>query len=183
MAVLDIIYGPSPIFRQKADTFVSIDQESVKLAEDMLETMYEYRGIGIAANMIGVCKRVIVLDLQQEGVKMPYVLFNPEITWKSEETSKNEEASLSFPGISAEITRPTSIKVSYLDKKGEHHELEANDWFATVIQHEMDYLDGKTYLDRLSKIKRDRLLKKMLKMMKHNHHSSCGDPSCGHDHH
>lgn len=183
MAVLDIIYGPSPIFRQKADAFVSIDQEAVKLAEDMLETMYEYRGIGIAANMIGVCKRVIVIDLQQEGVKMPYVLFNPEVTWKSDQNSVNEEASLSFPGISAEIERPNSIKVSYLNKKGEHQELEANDWFATVIQHEMDYLDGRTYLDHLSKIKRDRLLKKMLKMTKQNQQSSCGDANCGHDHH
>ncbi len=183
MAILDIVFGPSPVFKQKAEAFSIIDSDAVTLAEDMLETMYEYRGIGIAANMVGVTKRLIVLDLQQEGVRMPYVMFNPEITWSSEEKATNEEASLSFPGISAQVTRPTSIKISYLDKKGETKELEAKDWFATVIQHEMDYLDGRTYLDHLSKMKRDRLIKKMQKMMKNHHHSSCGDPSCDLDHH
>lgn len=183
MAILDIIYGPSPIFKKKAQPFTAVDDVAIQLASDMLETMYEYRGIGIAANMVGVLKRIIVIDLQQEGVKMPYVLFNPEITWKSDDYSTNEEASLSFPGISAEVSRPKAIKVSYLDKKGEQQELEANDWFATVTQHEMDYLDGRTYLDHLSKMKRDRLLKKMQKMMKHSHSHSCGDPTCDRDHH
>ncbi|MEX0298908.1 MAG: peptide deformylase [Kordiimonas sp.] len=177
MAILDIVFGPSPIFKQKAEAFEVIDGEAIRLAEDMLETMYEYRGIGIAANMVGVAKRVIVVDLQQEGVRMPYVLFNPEVTWSSEETATNEEASLSFPGVSAKVTRPASIKLSYLDKKGEAKELEAKDWFATVIQHEMDYLDGRTYLDRISKMKRDRLLKKMQKNMKQDQ-TCCDDPTC-----
>lgn len=183
MAVLDIVYGPSPIFRKKAAAFETIDDEARQIAEDMLETMYEYRGIGIAANMVGILKQVMVVDLQQEGVRMPYVFFNPEIVWHSDDVAVNEEASLSFPGISAEVKRPNAIKVSYLDKKGEEKELKADGWFATVIQHEMDYLQGRTYLDNISKMKRDRLLKKMQKQIKQAHSQSCGDPHCGHDHH
>lgn len=182
MALLEIVTAPNLIFRKKAVPVDRMDDEIANLVDDMLETMYENRGIGIAANMVGVLKRVIVIDIQADGRRDPLVCINPEMTWRSEEMATNEEASLSFPGISAEITRPNAIKVTYLGRDGEQHTLEAEGWLATVIQHEMDYLDGRTYLDHLSKMKRDRLMKKMQKYLKQAHHA-CGDPHCGHDHH
>lgn len=183
MALLEIVYGPHPIFKTKAEPFHQIDEDARQLASDMLETMYEYRGVGMAANMIGVAKQLIVVDLQQEGVRMPYVMFNPEVINSSDDQSTNEEASLSFPGISAEVTRANEVTVKYLDKKGEEKKIDAEGWFATVIQHEIDYLHGRTYLDHLSKMKRDRLIKKMQKQLKQAHKSSCTDPHCGHEHH
>jgi peptide deformylase len=182
MALRDIVTAPNPIFRQKAEPFDAIDAAAVALADDMLETMYAHRGIGIGANMVGVARRLIVVDIQSDGNRAPLVCFNPEITWQSDDTSTNEEASLSFPGISADITRPSAIRLTYLDREGAERELEADGWLAVVIQHEMDYLDGRTYLDRLSKMKRDRLIKKMQKYQKSAQHG-CGDPHCGHDHH
>ncbi|SDD68262.1 peptide deformylase [Kordiimonas lacus] len=181
MAHLHIVAAPNPIFRQKAVPVVDVDDGIKALAEQMLDVMYENRGIGIAANMVGLLHRIIVVDIQPDGNRDPLVCINPEITWASDETSTNEEASLSFPGISADITRPNAIKLTYLDQQGEKQELDAEGFLAIVIQHEMDYLDGRTYLDHLSKMKRDRLLKKMQKYLKQGH--ACGDPHCGHDHH
>ncbi|WP_286831321.1 MULTISPECIES: peptide deformylase [Kordiimonas] len=181
MAHLHIVTAPNPIFRQKALPVVDVDDGIKALAGQMLDVMYENRGIGIAANMVGLLHRIIVVDIQPDGNRDPLVCINPEITWASDETSTNEEASLSFPGISADITRPNAIKLTYLDQQGEKQELDAEGFLAIVIQHEMDYLDGRTYLDHLSKMKRDRLLKKMQKYLKQGH--ACGDPHCGHDHH
>ena len=179
MALLDIVIGPDPIFRKKAVPFEVIDDTAKAFADDLLHTMYENRGIGIAANMVGEAKRLIIVDIQQDGRRDPLICFNPRIEWLSNEQALNEEASLSFPGISAEIKRPTGIKLSYQDENGTDHSLEANGWLATVIQHEMDYLDGRTYLDHLSKMKRDRLLKKMQKYLKDTSASSCcSDPNC-----
>jgi len=183
MAVLDLIIAPNPVFQQKAAPIDDFDDTTKTLADDMLETMYANRGIGIGANMIGVLKRIVVVDIQASGTREPLVLINPEITWASDETTTNEEASLSFPGISAEITRPNAIKLDYRDSDGAPQALSAEGWLAVVIQHEMDYLDGKSYLRHLSKIKRDRLLKKMQKHLKHAHSHACGDPHCGHEHH
>lgn len=180
MSVLDLIIGPDPIFRQKASPVDVIDDEIQKLCYDMLETLYVERGIGIGANMIGVLKRIIVVDLQEEGVRKPLICINPKINEASKDMETREEASLCFPGIRAEIKRPSRITLSYQDQSGEKHTLEANGWLATVIQHEIEYLDGRTFLDNLSKMKRDRLLKKMQKQLKHNH--DCNDPHCGHEH-
>ncbi len=182
MAILPLVYAPNPIFRQKAAPVSEVNDDIRQLADDMLETMYDMRGIGMGANMVGVLKRIIVVDIQEEGVKKPLVCLNPEITWASDETSTNEEASLCFPGVSADISRPSSIKMTYMGLDGETHDLEASDWLATVLQHEVDYLNGKTYLDHLSKMKRDRLLKKSIKYQKHAHSHACHDPHCGHDH-
>jgi len=181
MAHLHIITAPDPIFRKKASAVSSVTDDIKALADQMLDVMYENRGIGIAANMVGLLHRMIVVDIQPEGNREPLVCINPEIIWASDEMSTNEEASLSFPGISADITRPNAIKLKYLDRNGDKQELDAEGFLAIVIQHEMDYLDGRTYLDHLSKMKRDRLLKKMQKYLKQGH--ACGDPHCGHDHH
>jgi len=119
----------------------------------------------MGANMIGVLKRIIVIDLQENGTRKPFAFINPEIIWRSEEMQTFQEASLCFPGISANIMRPNAIKVRYLDIDGNPQELEAKGYFATVIQHEIDYLDGKVFLDYLSPLKRNALLKKMQKHM------------------
>ncbi|WP_417463712.1 peptide deformylase [Kordiimonas sp.] len=182
MTNLSLITAPNPIFRQKAVAVDDVNDDVRALANQMLDIMYESRGIGIAANMVGLLKRIVVLDLQPEGHREPMVCINPEILWRSDATSTHEEASLSFPGISAEITRPDAIRLAYLDMEGTRHEIDADGWLATVLQHEIDYLDGKTYLDHLSKMKRDLLLKKMqkyIKQMKNHVHG----PGCGHDHH
>lgn len=182
MALLEIIIAPNPIFRTKSAPVTEFDDSVRALVSDMLETMYANRGIGIAANMVGKAAQIIIVDIQANGEREPLVCINPKLVWMSEDKATNEEASLSFPGISADITRPIAIKMAYQDVDGEAHELDAEDWLATVIQHELDYLEGRTYLDHLSKMKRDRLMKKMQKYLKQQSHS-CGDPHCGHDHH
>ena len=180
MAVLQLILGPDPILRQKAVAIADFGDQTKQLVADMFETLYEHKAIGIGANMIGEAQQVFVLDLQENDTKSPLTCINPEIIWESTEREKHKEASLCFPGISAEITRPKAVKIKYQDLDGKHQELDATGWLATVIQHEMDYLSGKNYLDHLSKMKRDRLIKKMQKQLKSN---SCGDPSCEHEHH
>lgn len=179
MAVLPLIVGPHPALRKRAEAVQTVDDSVRQLCDDMLETLYAERGIGMGANMVGILKQIIVVDLQEEGVRKPLICINPEIIKQSENQVTHEEASLCFPGIRAEITRPETVEIKYLDPSGAPHTLAAEGWLATVVQHEMEYLEGRTFLDNLSKVKRDRLIKKMQKQMKH----ACGDPHCGHDHH
>ena len=181
MAVLQLILGPDPILAQKAAPVANIDENIKQLVDDMFDTLYARRGLGIGANMVGELKRIIVVDMQEDGVKNPMTCINPETTWRSETMEMHEEASLCFPGISAEISRADAIKITYQDIEGTACSLSAEGWLAAIIQHEVDYLDGKTYLDYLSRMKRERLLKKMIKQLKHSH--SCGDAACDHDHH
>jgi len=177
MKTLDIISAPNPIFRTKAEPVAEVNDEIREIVDQMFATMEFERAVGLGANMVGILKRIAVVDLHEGGVSKPYCFINPEITWSSEETNTQEEASLSFAGISAEITRPKAIKVKYLDRDGKQQELEADGFLACVIQHEIDYLDGKTFLDHLSKMKRDMLVKKMLKHIKmyppHVHGDHC----------
>lgn len=177
MTTLQLVMAPNPIFRQKAAEVTEFDDDLRVLTEQMLEILYQERGIGLGANMVGLLKRIIVIDLQEEGERKPLVCINPVLTGHSDETNKREEASLCFPGIRAEISRPASIDVAYQDVEGVRHTLQAEGWLATVIQHEMEYLDGRTFLDNLSKMKRDRLLKKMQKEQKH---ACCGTSHCSH---
>lgn len=181
MASLNLIMAPNPIFKQSALPVTNIDDDVRALCHDMLETLYEERGIGVAAPMVGILKRIIVIDLQEDGIRSPLVCINPTVNSTSTETQKHEEASLCFPGIRAEIERPTAINLDYLDMEGKTQNLQAKGWLSTVIQHELEYLDGKVFLDNLSKLKRNRLIKKMVKDMKHA--QACGDPHCGHEHH
>jgi len=180
MAVLQLVLGPDPILKQTAAPVDEITDEIKTLVADMFDTLYERKGLGIGANMVGALQRIVVVDLQENGEKKPLACINPEIIWCSDKLESREEASLCFPGISADVKRPEAVKVRFQDLDGKTHEIEANGWFATVLQHEIDYLDGKIYLDYLSKMKRDRLIKKMQKQIRSH---SCGDPSCGHDHH
>lgn len=160
---LQLTYGPDPIFRKKATAVAEVDDGVRETVEAMFDLLYREKGVGIGANMAGLLQRIVVIDLQEGGARQPLALINPEIIWSGEETQTFTEASLSFPGISAEITRPKSIKVRYLDCEGCAQELEAEGWLAQVIQHEVDYLDGKTYLDHLSATKRNMLMRKYKK--------------------
>ncbi len=178
MAILPIIHAPHPIFKQKMKHVGVVNDLVQELAQDMLDTMYAEGAIGLGANMVGIDQRIIVLDLRDEGSK-PYVMINPEIVQKSAEISEFEEASVSFPGISAVIKRPNKIKVKYLDINGEMQTLEAEGFLARVILHEADYLDGVVYLDYLSKMKKDMLMDKMTKFIKHNPPHVHG-PHCKH---
>ena len=173
MAPLELIIAPNPVFRKKAEAVSDVTDEVRGYADEMLDIMYSNRGIGVGANMVGLLKRIVVLDLQPEGRREPLVLINPEVVWQSDVTSTNEEAP---------ITRPDAVRVRYLDRDGVQQELDADGWLATVLQHEMEYLEGRTYLDNLSKMKRDLLIKKMQKFIKQSSHHVHG-PNCGHAHH
>ena len=163
MALLPLIYRPNEIFSKIAAPVDRVDDKIRLLIDDMFETMYHEHAIGMGANMVGVLQRIVVIDMQEDGMRKPHSFINPEIIWYSDEVHQFNEASICFPGISAKITRPKAVKVSYLDYHGMPQELEADGFFATVIQHEVDYLNGKIFLDYLSKMKKDMLLKKLRK--------------------
>lgn len=163
---LPLYLAPHPIFRQKAHAVDVVDEEIRHLIARMFATLEHEYAIGLGANMVGVLKRIIVVNLKDSNQR--YAMVNPEITERSKEMQQFEEASICFPGISAKVSRPKAIKVNYLDEEGNPQTLAADGFLATVIQHEMDYLDGKIFVDYLSKIKRDMLLKKSEKYLKHN---------------
>lgn len=163
MPSLSLVYAPHPIFNKKAEPVTQVDDSTRQLVDAMFHTLYLERGVGLAAPMVGISQQIAIVDLQEDGMQQPYCFINPTITWYSEEKQTFTEASLSFPGISSPITRPNSIKIRYLDRDGIEKELSAEGFFATVIQHELDYLEGKTFLHYLSPLKREMLLKKMKK--------------------
>jgi len=133
----------------------------------MFETMYKAPGIGLAAIQVGVPARMVVMDLsKREAESEPKVFINPEITWSSEETSKYEEGCLSIPEVHEDVERPARVKVKYLDLDGNLHEEDADGLFATCIQHEVDHLNGVLFIDHISKLKRDRTIKKFTKTAK-----------------
>jgi peptide deformylase len=138
-----------------------------KLVEAMFESMYEAPGIGLAAVQLGELKRVVTMDLsKKEGPPNPQVFINPEIVWKSEERSTYEEGCLSIPEIHEDVERPARVKLKYLDIEGKQHEVNAEGLFATCIQHEVDHLNGVLFIDHISKLKRDRIIKKFSKAAK-----------------
>ena len=167
MALRDILILPDKRLRQVSDPVKKIDAGIRKLIEDMFETMYDAPGIGLAAIQVGTPKRIITMDLaKKEEPKNPQVFINPEILWTSEEKATYEEGCLSIPEYYSDVARPAQVKVKYLDREGEPRELEANGLFATCLQHEIDHLNGVLFIDHLSKLKRDRVLKKFTKAAK-----------------
>lgn len=168
MAVLPLIYAPNPIFKKIAAPVIEVDDEIRSLIDDMFATLEYHKALGIGANMVGVLQQIAIVDLPENSISKPYIFINPEIFWRSQEEQIHEEASLCFLGISAQIKRAKAIKMRYLDYNGEKQEIEADGFLATVIQHEVDYLHGITFLDHLSKLKRDKLLKKMQNFIKKN---------------
>ena len=169
MSVLKLYEYPHPILHQKAERVLKVDDEMRRFLDDMLETMYADKGVGLAAPQVGVSRRVIVIDTEQRDEDgnykpgKPMYLINPEIVYKSEEMILFCEGCLSVPGQSAEVERHQKIKVRYLDYDGKECEIEAEDYPAVVLQHEIDHLDGILYIDRLSRLKRNMLLKKLAK--------------------
>ena len=167
MALRDIIILPDKRLRQVSEPVGKITAEIKKLVEDMFDTMYEAPGIGLAAIQVGMPKRVVTMDLaKKDDPKAPQVFINPEILWASEEKATYEEGCLSIPEFYGDVERPAQVKVKYLDLEGEPHEVEANGLLATCLQHEIDHLNGVLFIDHLSKLKRDRVLKKFEKAAK-----------------
>ena len=164
MAIKNIITEPNKILRQKSLPVNKIEKEEQLLMDDMLETMYDAKGIGLAAIQIGVPKRIIVMDLgKKDGEKDPRYFVNPVIKNKDSSKSTYEEGCLSVPNQFAEIDRPSKCDVEYLDYNGEKKILKAEGLLATCIQHEMDHLEGILFIDYLSKLKKSMIIKKLSK--------------------
>ena len=167
MSKKKIVIEPDPILRKKSLSFEKVDSEVKNLLDDMLETMYEAPGIGLAAVQIGVLKRAIVIDISKEDEKKnPIFLINPIIRFKSEKRSVYEEGCLSLPGHFAEIERPAECELDYIDYDGKERNLKAKGLMATCIQHEVDHLNGVLFIDYLSKLKKDMIIKKLVKQKK-----------------
>jgi len=167
MAIRDIIILPDKQLRLVSTPVEKVTADVRKLAEDMLETMYDAPGIGLAAIQVGIPQRLITMDLaKKEGPPNPRVFINPEITWSSEDLSVYEEGCLSIPEYYEEVERPATVRIRYLDLDGKTVEEEASGLFATCIQHEIDHLNGVLFVDYLSKLKRDRVMKKFTKIAK-----------------
>ena len=162
-----ILIEPDPILRKKSQPLEKVDNEIRKLMDDMLKTMYSAPGIGLAAVQIGILKRLIVIDISKDNKKKePLFLINPKITFKSQNTSRYEEGCLSLPGHFAEIERPAECQLDYIDYNGKQKKLKASGLLSTCIQHEVDHLDGVLFIDYLSKLKKDMIIKKLIKQKK-----------------
>tara|TARA_B100000900_G_scaffold268586_1_gene229293 strand:+ start:575 stop:1096 length:522 start_codon:yes stop_codon:yes gene_type:complete len=162
-----ILIEPDPILRKKCSNLEIVDDDVRKLMDQMLATMYDAPGIGLAAIQIGILKRLVVIDISKDQEKKnPIFLVNPVILNKSKATSVYEEGCLSLPGQFAEIERPAECVVKYVDYNGKENELEAKGLLATCVQHEVDHLDGILFIDYLSKLKKDMIIKKLIKQKK-----------------
>jgi len=167
MSQRKIVIEPDPILRKKSENLEKVDNELRLLLDDMLETMYAAPGIGLAAVQVGILKRLIVIDISKDKEKKnPIFLINPEIIFKSKKTSIYEEGCLSLPGYFAEIERPEECHIKYIDYDGKKKEMKENGLLATCIQHEIDHLNGKLFIDYLSKLKKDMIIKKLVKHKK-----------------
>ncbi|MBY0422881.1 MAG: peptide deformylase [Parvularculaceae bacterium] len=164
MAIREILTAPDPRLRQKSVPVERVDDALRSLMNDMLETMYKAPGIGLAAIQVGVPLRVVVMDLSQEGEeKQPRFFVNPEILDPSDDLNVYEEGCLSVPEFYEEVERPARCLVRYLDYDGQPQVIDAEGMLATCIQHEMDHLEGVLFIDHLSRLKRDRILKRLKK--------------------
>lgn len=165
MAILPIIQLPDPRLRRVSKPVERVDAEILQLLDDMLETMYEAPGVGLAAIQVAVAKRLIVIDTakSEEEPRRPMFFINPEIVWVSEELSVYQEGCLSVPEYFDEVERPARARARYLDRNGKAQEVEADGLLATVLQHEIDHLEGGLFIDHLSRLKRERVIKKFTK--------------------
>jgi peptide deformylase len=165
MAIREILTVPHPVLKQTSQPVEKVDDELRALMDDMLETMYDAPGIGLAAIQIGVPKRIIVMDLARpEEEKQPRFFVNPEILWASDETQPYEEGCLSVPEYYDEVERPARVKIRYMNYQGETVEEDAEGLYAVCIQHEMDHLNGVLFIDHLSRLKREQAVKKVKKL-------------------
>ena len=167
MALLPIVTAPDPALKKISQPVKQVDASIRKLMDDMLETMYHAPGIGLAAPQVGVLKRVIVLDLAREGEEpQPLRIANPEIVWVSDDDATYNEGCLSVPEHYADVVRPAACRVRYLDHDNQQQEIAAEGLLATCLQHEIDHLNGVLFIDHLSRLKREMVLKKLAKLRK-----------------
>jgi len=167
MAKLPIITAPDPRLKKVSKPVERVDARVQRLMDDMLETMYDAPGIGLAAPQVGVLERVIVVDVAREGEEpQPLQMANPELLWLSDDDATFEEGCLSVPEHYADVMRPSAIRVRYIDRENEIREREADGLLATCIQHEMDHLEGILFLDHISALKRNMILRKLTKAKK-----------------
>ena len=164
MAVLPILKIPDPVLRKKAKPVERVDAELRRLVDDMLATMYEAPGIGLAAPQVGVLRRLIVMDpTKDEAPKSPILMVNPDILERSEEMRVHDEGCLSIPDFTAEIERPAKTRVSYIDLQGKKQEAKLEGIWSTLVQHEIDHLNGVLFIDYLSRLKREMVVRKFTK--------------------
>ncbi|MGD9914631.1 MAG: peptide deformylase [Rhizobiaceae bacterium] len=165
MSIKPLIILPDPLLREVSKPIERVDAPLLKLADDMLATMYDAPGIGLAAIQVGEPLRMLVIDLAKEDEpKQPQVFINPELLESSDERSIYEEGCLSIPDYYAEVERPAIVRVRYLDRDGKQQEVKADGLLATCLQHEIDHLDGVLFIDHISKLKRDMVVKKFKKL-------------------
>ncbi|WP_034987217.1 peptide deformylase [Bartonella florencae] len=169
MPIRSLVTLPDPILREVSKPIEHIDAALQRLADDMLETMYDAHGIGLAAIQIGIPLRMLVMDVSgnsEDEQKKPLVIINPEILWLSEERNIHKEGCLSIPDYFAEVERPKRLRVRYQNRERQQTEIEADDLLSTCLQHEIDHLDGRLFIDYISKIKRDMVIRKFKKRAK-----------------
>ncbi|GJE39246.1 peptide deformylase [Methylobacterium persicinum] len=167
MTIRPLVILPDPQLKLVSEPVGPVTDEVRTLVADMFETMYDAPGVGLAAIQVGVAKRVITIDTsKEEGVREPRVFIDPEITWSSEEKRVYDEGCLSIPEYYGEVERPDRVRVKFRDLDGKEREIEAGGLLATCIQHEIDHLNGILFIDHLSKLKRDRVIKKFTKAAK-----------------
>lgn len=171
MTILPIVKHANDILRTQCVPVATVTDEMRKLMDDMLDTMYDAPGVGLAAPQVGDARRIVVLDCirdAEEDEKQPMFFANPEIIWTSEEVAEYEEGCLSIPGIYENVTRPAQCKVTFLDYDGKAQEIHCKDFLATVIQHEVDHLNGVLFIDHISRLKRGIAMKKYKKQQAEN---------------
>lgn len=166
MSLLPIITLPDPLLRKASAPVERVDAELLRLADNMLETMYGAPGVGLAAVQVGVLRRLVVLDVadEEKDGKQPLVLINPEIISLGSETRIHEEGCLSIPDYHVDIERPSTLTLRYTNRSGKRTELDADGLLATAVQHELDHLDGKLIIDFLSRLKREMVIRKFKKL-------------------
>ncbi|MCF6369408.1 peptide deformylase [Rhizobium halophilum] len=164
MTIKPLIILPDPLLRQVSKPVEQVDAEITRLADDMLETMYDAPGIGLAAIQIGVPRRMLVIDVSKEDEEnRPMVFINPVIVASSDERSTYEEGCLSIPDYYAEVERPATVTVKFVDREGKQQTIEADGLLATCLQHEIDHLNGVLFIDHISRLKREMVIKKFTK--------------------
>ena len=167
MTIKPLVILPDPVLRQQSRPVERVDDAVRAFADDMLETMYDAPGIGLAAIQVGEPLRLLVIDISKEDEeKAPQVFINPEIVAQSDETSIYEEGCLSIPDYYAEVQRPATATVHYIDLDGKQQEIEADGLLATCLQHEIDHLNGVLFIDHISRLKRDMVVRKFTKLAK-----------------
>jgi len=167
MTIKPLIILPDPLLRQVSTAIERVDADLQKLADDMLETMYDAPGIGLAAIQVGIARRLLVIDVSKEGEeKQPLVIINPEIIKSSDARSVYEEGCLSIPDYYAEVERPAQVTVKSIDRDGKEQVIEADGLLATCLQHEIDHLNGVLFIDHISRLKREMVIKKFTKAAK-----------------